>query len=237
MLPVAILAGGLGTRLHPVTETIPKILVDLAGRPFAEHQLDWLQSQGVEHVIYCLGHLGEQVVAALGDGRRRGMRFDFVMDGPTLLGTGGALRRALPQLGNRFFVLYGDSLVTCDLAAIERAHDGSDRACLMTVFPNANRWDRSNIVFRDGEIVMYDKRHQVPEMRHIDYGVGIITASVLLGYPAERPLDLATVYQDQLAAGELAAYEVTTRFYEIGSPAGLEETRAFLARKARTTSQ
>jgi MurNAc alpha-1-phosphate uridylyltransferase len=232
MLPVAILAGGLGTRLRPVTETIPKILVEIAGRSFAEHQLDWLQSEGVTHVVYCLGYLGEQVVEALGDGSHRGMHFDFVMDGPTLLGTGGALRRALPQLGERFFVLYGDSLLTCNIADVAHAYVASGRACLMTVFPNENRWDRSNIVFRDGKIVAYDKRRQLPGMGHIDYGLGILAARVLLGYPADRPFDLAGVYQDQLAAGELAGYEVITRFYEVGSPAGLEETRAYLARKA-----
>jgi MurNAc alpha-1-phosphate uridylyltransferase len=232
MLPVAILAGGLGTRLGEVTEMMPKILVEIGGRPFAEYQVEWLQSQGIVHVVFCLGHLGERVVAALGDGQRWGMRFDFVMDGPTLLGTGGALRQALPYLGDRFFVLYGDALLTCDLAEIARAHAASGRACLMTVLMNDNRWDRSNIVFRDGRIVTYDKRLHSADMRHIDYGLGLLTASVLQQYPAGRAFDLATVYQDQIEAGELAGYEVTTRFYEIGSPAGLEETRAYLARKA-----
>jgi N-acetyl-alpha-D-muramate 1-phosphate uridylyltransferase len=231
MLPVAILAGGLGTRLYPVTQTIPKILVDFDGRSFAEHQLDWLQREGVTHVVYCLGHLGEQVVAAIGDGSRWGMHFDVVMDGPRLLGTGGALRRALPQLGERFFVLYGDSLLTCSLAAVEQAYVASERACLMTVYPNENRWDRSNVIFRGGRIVTYDKRHPTPEMRHIDYGLGIVAGRVLLDYPADQPLDLARVYQDQLQAGELAGYEVTSRFYEIGSPEGLEETRAYLAQR------
>jgi NDP-sugar pyrophosphorylase family protein len=230
MLPVVILAGGLGTRLGPVTEHIPKLLADIAGRPFAEYQLDALQPQGVTHVVYCLGHLGEQVIGELGDGRRWNMHFDFVMDGPVLLGTGGALHRAIPVAGERFFVLYGDSLLTCDFAAIERVYEASGRACLMTVFRNDDRWDRSNIVFRDGEIVVYDKRVRNPDMHYIDYGLGIVSADVLRAYPADTPFDLATVYQDQLRAGQLAAFEVETRFYEIGSPAGLEETRAFVTR-------
>ena len=233
MLPVAILAGGLGTRLGAISATVPKILVDVAGRPFAEHQLDWLESQGVKHVVYCLGHLGEQVVAALGDGSRWGMRFDFVMDGPVLLGTGGALRRAMPGRADRFFVLYGDSLLTCDLAAIADAYAASGRRCLMTVLANDDRWDASNVVYTNGEIVNYDKKLRVPEMRHIDYGLGILSTDTLLSYPAERPLDLATVYQDELKAGQLAGFEVQTRFYEIGSAQGLEETRAFIAAKTR----
>ena len=157
MRTVAILAGGLGTRLGGVTAQIPKLLVELDGRPFAEYQLDWLRDEGVTHVVYCLGHLGEQVVEALGTGDRWGMRFDFVMDGPTLLGTGGALRRAMPSRAEEFFVLYGDSLLTCDLAAVERAYDAGGRSTLMTVVRNDNQWDRSNVVFADGHIVAYDK--------------------------------------------------------------------------------
>jgi MurNAc alpha-1-phosphate uridylyltransferase len=231
MRPVAILAGGLGTRLGAVTAQMPKILVDIDGRPFAEYQLEWLREQGIAHVVYCLGHLGEQVVEALGDGRRWGMRFDFVMDGPKLLGTGGALRRAMPPRANDFFILYGDSLLTCDLAAIERAYDAAGRASLMTVVRNDNRWDRSNVVFRDGEIVAYDKTGRTPGMTYIDYGLGVMASPVLLAYPADAPFDLARVYQDQLEAGQLTGYDVATRFYEIGSPAGLEETRHYLASK------
>ncbi len=228
MLPVAILAGGLGTRLGSVAVATPKILVDIDGRPFAEYQLDWLRQHGVRHVVYCLGHLGEQVIAALGDGGRWNMRFEFVMDGPTLLGTGGALRRAMPGRADAFFVLYGDSLLTCDLGDVARGYQARGRACLMTVVANDNRWDRSNVLFRDGEIVAYDKTGGTPGMAHIDYGLGVLSTHVLMPYPADSRFDLAQVYQDQLQQGQLAAYEVATRFYEIGSPAGLDDTRAYV---------
>jgi NDP-sugar pyrophosphorylase family protein len=208
--------------------------VELDGRPFAEYQLDWLRDEGVTHVVYCLGHYGEQVVAALGDGGRWGMRFDFVMDGPTLLGTGGALRRAMPPHADEFFVLYGDSLLTCDLAAVARAYDAAGRTSLMTVVRNDDRWDRSNVVFRDGEIIAYDKTGRTPGMSYIDYGLGLVASRVLLTYPADAPFDLSRVYQDQLEAGQLTGYDVGTRFYEIGSPAGLEETRRYLASKRGT---
>ena len=132
-LPVAILAGGLATRLHPVTTSIPKALVDVAGRPFAEHQLDWLRSQRVERVVFCVAHLGEMIRDALGDGSRWALQLDYVFDGGTLLGTAGALKRALPPLGESFFVLYGDSLLTCDSApgrtrlSSERTRGSDDR--------------------------------------------------------------------------------------------------------------
>jgi NDP-sugar pyrophosphorylase family protein len=230
-LPVAILAGGLATRLWPVTETIPKALVEVAGRPFAEHQLDWLHSQGIDRVVFCVAYRGEMIREALGDGSRWKVSIEYAFDGEPLLGTGGALKRAVPALGDAFFVLYGDSLLTCDVAAVERAFVASRRAGLMTVFRNDDLWDRSNVQFEDGRLIRYDKGHRTPEMRHIDYGLGVLTARALDPFPDDRPFDLAPVYQQLLAAGELAGLEVTERFYEIGSPDGLEETRAFLAAK------
>jgi N-acetyl-alpha-D-muramate 1-phosphate uridylyltransferase len=230
-LPVAILAGGLATRLHPVTTTVPKALVDVAGRPFAEHQLDWLRRQGVEHVVFCVAHLGEMIRDAIGDGSRWRLRIDYVFDGGTLLGTAGALKRALPVLGDAFFVLYGDSLLTCDLPTIERAFRESGRPGLMTVFRNDDQWDRSNVLFRDGRLLRYDKVNRTPDMQHIDYGLGVLTDRAIATVPSDRPSDLAAVYQRLLAGHELAGVEVAERFYEIGSPEGLEETRAFLERQ------
>lgn len=229
-LPVAILAGGLATRLHPMTEAMPKALIEVAGRPFAEHQLDWLRRQGVEHVVWCVGYRGEMIREALGDGRRWNLSLDYVFDGETLLGTGGALKRALPELGEAFFVLYGDSLLTCDLAAVERAFLATRCAGLMTVLRNDDRWDRSNVHYEDGRLLRYDKTHQTPDMRHIDYGLGVLTSRALATFPPDHPFDLALVYQRLLADNELAAFEVSERFYEIGSREGLEETRAYLTK-------
>ena len=231
-LPLAILAGGLATRLRPLTEKIPKSLVEVAGKPFIVWQIELLRRNGVAHLVLCLGHLGEQVQAELGDGSRWGMQLDYIFDGPLLLGTGGALRRALPRLGEAFFVLYGDSYLDCDYAAVEGAFCASGKLGLMTVFRNANLWDLSNVIFENGRIQRYDKKNLVPEMKHIDYGLGVLQASALVRYPADRALDLATVYQDLLAQDQLAGYEVSQRFYEIGSPAGLQETRDYIKERS-----
>ncbi len=214
-LPVAILAGGLATRLRPVTEKIPKSLVEVAGKPFIVHQLALLRAAGVKRVVLCLGHLGEQVEALLGD------QVEYSYDGGELLGTGGALKKALPKLGDRFLVLYGDSYLTCDYRAISDAFVASGKLALMTVFHNEGQFDASNVEYRDGRIVRYEKG--VPGMTHIDYGLGGLSARAFDGYSGR--FDLAVVYRDLLARGELAGYEVTERFYEIGSPAGLEATR------------
>ena len=237
ILPVAILAGGLATRLRPVTDTIPKSLLDVGGKPFAAHQLDLLSRAGVTRVVFCVGYRGDMVEQALGDGSRWGLSIRYAADGPALLGTGGALRRALPELGERFLVLYGDSYLACDYAAVERAFLSSEQPALMTVVRNDNRWDRSNVEFRDGRIVKYDKANPASAMHHVDYGLGAMHASVLSaprpdGVGAARPageaFDLADVYRDLAARGDLAGFEVADRFYEIGSPEGLAETRALL---------
>jgi len=234
-LPVAVLAGGLATRLGAVTSQVPKILLDVAGRPFAEHQLELLRRAGVSHVVYCLGHLGECVEAALGDGSAWRMRFEYVRDGPTLVGTGGAVRQALPRLGRAFFVMYGDSYLECDLGAIEAAFRASGRLGLMTVYHNDDRFDRSNVQFVDGRVLKYDKVRRDAAMHHIDYGVGILTPEAFGPWQdMGGPLDLAAVYQSLIASGALAGYEVGSRFYEIGSPEGLRETRALLEARARS---
>ena len=229
-LPVVVLAGGLATRLGAVTESIPKILVDVAGKPFAEHQLELLRRHGLHDVVFCIGHRGDQVEQALGNGSRWGMHFRYVSDGERLVGTGGAIRRVLPLVEPTFFVVYGDSYLDCDYSAIERAFGDSGRTALMTVYRNDDRFDRSNVQFEHGRIIVYDKRNRTPAMRHIDYGLGILTTKAFEPWAdCDDPFDLAAVYQHLVEESELAGYEVPTRFYEIGSPEGLEETRALLA--------
>ena len=228
-LPVAILAGGLATRLHPLTEKIPKILLDINGRPFALCQIDLLRQNGFTDIVFCTGYLGEMVAERLGDGRRYGVNIRYVSDWPNLLGTGGALLKAVPFLGKAFFVIYGDSYMPCEYALVEDAFLKSGKSGMMTVFHNMNLWDQSNVLYRDGKIILYDKQSNDPAMQHIDYGVGVLRSDVLAHYPSGVPLDLATVYQDLIVHDQLAAFEVTQRFYEIGSPAGLEETRNYLS--------
>lgn len=231
-LPVAILAGGLATRLRPITEKVPKVLVPVAGRPFLAHQLELLRSQGITRAVLCLGHLGEMVEREFGDGREHGVTLEYSYDGPVLLGTGGALQRALPKLGDRFFVLYGDSYLPIDFRPIAEFFEQSGKLGLMTVFQNEGRFDTSNVVFGDGEIKVYDKKTKLPTMRHIDYGLSLFHAPAFTGWPTAKPFDLADVMQRLVAQKQLAGYEVKQRFYEIGSHAGLAELEELLGGKS-----
>jgi len=222
-LPVAILAGGLATRLHPITETIPKALVEVAGKPFILRQLDYLRRQGVSRVVLCTGFLGEQIEAIVGDGSALELAVSYSQDWPNLMGTGGALKQALPLLDTQFLVLYGDSYLPIDFASVERVFLASGKPALMTVQRNADRWDKSNVLFRDGVIVEYNKQSPTPEMKHIDYGLGALSAPILADEKPPGPLDLADIYHRLSLSGPLAGYEVYERFYEIGSHKGLAE--------------
>jgi NDP-sugar pyrophosphorylase family protein len=226
--PVALLAGGLATRLRAVTDQIPKAMVEVAGQPFVAHQLALLRQNGIRRAVLCLGHLGEQVEAYLGDGAAHGMELAYSYDGARLLGTAGALRRAEGLLGELFWVMYGDSYVQLDWGAALAEFERRGGLGLMTVLQNDDRWDRSNVLFHGGRLVRYDKARPTAEMRHIDCGVAILRRRALERVPPGQPYGLADLYRALVEEGLMMGYEVTRRFYEIGSPAGLEETRAFL---------
>jgi len=227
-LPVAILAGGMATRLGDLARDTPKALIDVAGRPFIAHQLDLLRAHGLTDIVLCTGYLGARLEDAVGDGSQHGVHVRYSPDGPRPLGTGGALRQALPLLGEAFFTMYGDSYLECDYRAVERAFLASGRPALLTVMRNDDQWDRSNVLCVNSRIVRYSKEHRTADMRHIDYGLAVMRAGVFRSYPDEGTLDLARVYEDLAARDELAAYEVSDRFYEIGTPSGLAETRQHL---------
>jgi len=231
-LPVAILAGGLATRLRPITEKIPKSLVEVAGEPFLAHQLRLLHARGIRRAVLCVGYLGEMIERDFGDGSAFGIELKYSFDGPVLLGTGGALRLALPLLGEAFFVLYGDSFLPVDYAAIADAWRASGKDALMTVFQNEGAWDTSNVEFSEGRLRRYDKQERTPAMRHIDYGLSIFRAGVFADRASGEKFDLAEVQRDLVAQGRMAGYEVRERFYEVGSHAGLAELNTLLSKKS-----
>jgi NDP-sugar pyrophosphorylase family protein len=238
MLQCVILAGGAGTRMRPATEEMPKALLPVLGRPFCDWQLDLLASQGVERVLYSVGYKGEMIREHVGDGSRWGLRVDCVDEGERLRGTGGALRLALDlgKLEEAFFVLYGDSYLPIDLAAVERAWEATDLPALMTVFRNEDRWDASNAIYSDGTVELFDKSRppdRVGDMKWIDYGLSVLTREPVAQWcPPEEVSDLADLMHQLSIKGQLAGFEVTERFYEGGSPEGLRELEEYLTETA-----
>jgi NDP-sugar pyrophosphorylase family protein len=235
-----ILAGGLATRLRPVTETIPKSLVPVAGRPFADHQLRWLASEGVRDVVFAVGYRGEAIREYVADGGRWGVRVRYCEEGEALRGTAGALRLAYDDglLEPAFGVLYGDSYLTVSLERVWEHFTRTRPAALMTVYRNDGRFDRSNARLLDGFVVHYEKGLADPAgvgMRHIDYGFSIIDRDAVIPLiPSASVVDLASVYQRLSSEHRLAGYDAPERFYEIGSHEGLAELEAMLARPTRS---
>jgi NDP-sugar pyrophosphorylase family protein len=224
-----ILAGGLGTRMRPLTEICPKTLLPVRGRPFAHHQLHWLAAQGVSEAVYCIGHRGDLIRRywAMEASPVRSIR--WVDEGDRLRGTGGALRLACQQgvLDESFLVIYGDSFLPVRFAPVWQAFQSSGLPALMTVLRNDGRWDPSNAVYDAGLVVLYDK-NPTPEMRYIDYGLLAFRRELFEGVTPEV-FDLAALLHQLSLCGRLAGYEVTERFYEVGSVAGLEDLERYLA--------
>lgn len=227
-IPCIILAGGLATRMRPLTSDRPKSLLPVAGTPFLDRQLAWLRSEGVERVVLSTGHLGDMVRAHVRRHGSYGIVVDIVDDGASLLGTGGAVRRVIDAglVGEAFFVLNGDSFLTVHLTEVQRYFEDAGQPAVMTVLRNRDRWERSNAVFVGGRVVLYDKRreHRTSDMEWIDYGLSLLRPQVVTDAVAPAAqADLAEVMRELSAGGRLAGFEVSDRFYEIGSPAGLRE--------------
>jgi len=212
-----------------MTERVPKALLCIAGRPFIFHQLRLLKNQGIDRVVLCVGHLGEQVKALVGDGRNLGLVIQYSFDGIELLGTGGALKKALPLLGDDFFALNGDSYLPCSFARIQSAYEAARRPALMTVLRNDCRWDKSNILFENGQLIEYDKKSLRSDMSHIDFGLCVLSKQIFSPYRESLVIDLADICRELSRAGQVAAFEVSERFYEIGSPQGIRDTEEFIA--------
>jgi len=225
LLPVAVLAGGKGTRLGTVARDRPKALTPVAGEPFVFHQLRLLAGHGARRVVLCVGHLGDQIVEAVGDGSRFGIDVAYAFDGPEPIGTAGALRRALPTLGDAFLVTYGDAYLRVDHAAVQKAFERSRLPGLMTVLRNDGKWNASNAVFADGQVTAYDKQAPPAEARWVDYGLLAFEAGV---FDEDDAADLSELCSGLASHGRLAGYVARERFYEIGTPASLAETEEFL---------
>lgn len=231
---VVIVAGGLGTRVRQIARDLPKALIPVAGEPFVHHQLRLLRRQGVRDVVVVTGYGGALIAESVGDGTAFGLSVRYVDEGDVLHGTAGALRVALDAgaLSRSFGVLYGDSYLPIELAPVWATFEDARQPALMTVLRNEDRWDRSNAVLEGGAVVLYDKRREArdPRMAWIDYGLGVLDRRVVESVPAAAVADLADVYRELSVRGDLAGLEVTSRFYEVGSPAGIADLEEYLGR-------
>jgi N-acetyl-alpha-D-muramate 1-phosphate uridylyltransferase len=234
-LEAVILAGGLGTRLRPVTEEIPKAMVPVNGRPFLEYEVDLLRREGVDDLVVCIGHLGGAIKDHFGNGKNFGVRIRYSDDGPRLLGPAGALKRAEPLLSGSYFVTYGDAYLRAPYAAMMKRLHSSGRLALMAAYRNNGKHGRSDLRVRGGMVVRYDKNGGAG-MSWINYGVTAMRKRALESIPAGREVGEESFYGGLIERGELIAFPVRRRFYEIGTPASLEEFARYIRTRQRTRS-
>jgi NDP-sugar pyrophosphorylase family protein len=228
-MEVVILAGGLGTRLYPITRAIPKSMVPVLGKPFLEHQVALLHRQGVDDLVILIGHMGSMITDYFGDGSRFGVRIRYGNEGDRLLDTAGAVRQALPFLAAEFFLIFGDSYLVLPYRKIWDDYHASGRASLMVVYRNENKYDTSDIFVEDGLVRSYQKTPPLPEAFYINDGLMIVRREDIAAIPEGRRMSLQEFFQPIIARGQLAAWETTQRFYEIGSHAGLKDFEQHLA--------
>lgn len=236
-MQVVVLLGGLGSRLGNLTRALPKPMIEVIGKPFFSYMLELLSWYGFRRFHFCVGHLGEDIQNYFGNGSKFGVDITYSFDGEKLLGTAGALRNALDSLEENFMLIYGDSYMDIDYNELiyryfqSQKHNGAK--ILMAIYKNKNLYDKSNVIFRNGQIICYDKKNQVPEMEYIDYGISILSRKLIADLAEGKPADLADLYSKAVCEGIAAAHPVRKRFYEIGTPASLEEFRELVQRRSR----
>jgi NDP-sugar pyrophosphorylase family protein len=234
MYSIVIIAGGLATRLRPITEKIPKSLIEINGEPFVYHQLELLEKKGFKKIHFCLGFLGEQVEKAVKEsGYYERLSISFSYDGEKLLGTGGTIKKIINQLPDYFFVTYGDSYLDIDFYNVQQIFElkNTNFNSLMTVYKNKNLFDKSNVIFEKDSIELYSKSKKDTRMAHIDYGVGILSNKCMEIYDKNIIFDLSELYENLSLKKELYGYEVFQRFYEIGSLQGIKDLSNYLKLK------
>ena len=232
-MQLVILAGGLATRLYPLTSKVPKSMLEINKRPFLEYQLELLKEYEIKDVLLCLGYKGELIKNYFGDGKKFGVNLSYSYDGEKLLGTAGALKKAYKLLNDNFLLMYGDSYLPYDYWKIEEAFKNSEKLSLMVVYKNQNRFDKSNILIADDLVNVYDKTLKGENLEYIDAGLSILKKEVLSLVPEDEPFDLQELYKILISEEEMLAYEVKQRFYQIGSLEGLEEFKNLVEKGAK----
>lgn len=228
-MQAVILAGGLGTRMKPLTEAIPKAMVPVNGRPFLDYQLGLLRHEGIRDIVLCVGHLADQIESYVGDGARFGLKVSYSEERDGLLGTAGALKQAEPLLADRFFVINGDSYLLLDYRAVMAYARCLGCLGLMVVYHNRNQIGPSNVALEGSFVSIYDKEGRSPGLEYIDFGATVLRKEALALLPAGVPVSQGELCQMLIDRRQLAALRTPQRFYEVGSPRGLHEFQEVVA--------
>lgn len=228
-MQIVILAGGLGTRLLPLTRNIPKAMVAIDKKPFLEYQIELLKKNNIKDIVICAGYLNNKIRAYFSNGSKWGVSIRYSIERDKLLGTAGALKKAQKLLDDDFMVMYGDSYLPIDFIKVAKAYHNSQKPVLMTVYRNKNTFDKSNVTVEGSLVARYDK-HSGIKMEYIDYGLSILNKKIISELPSNTRISLESIFISLVTSGRIAAYRAAKPFYEIGSPSGIERFRKYVRR-------
>ena len=232
-MQIVILCGGKATRLYPLTKKIPKSMMRFEGKPFLEQQLDLLKKNRIFDIVLCVGYKAEQIKKYFGDGKNFGVEIKYSSDKKRLLGTGGALKKAENLLEDSFLVMWGDSYLPFNFQKAIKFFKKSNKSGMLIVFKNLNKYEPSNVEVKNNLVKSYSKKKKTKKMKYIDYGVSIYRKEVLKYLPRNQVCDLTKLQQVLIKKRQLLAYPAEKRFYQIGSPDGLEELKNYIKRKTK----
>ena len=228
MFSILIICGGLGTRLYPITKNLPKSLIEINNRPFIYWQLKYIEQQGFKDIHLCLGNMGEMVEEAVKKFKLINLNITFSYDGDKLLGTGGAIVNALSNVTDDLFIQYGDSYLPVNYKKIQNSYLSNDKKILMSIIKNNNKWDKSNVIYKDSKLLEYNKKNYSDNMEYIDYGLSIVSKTIFESYNQKETIDLADIFQKASINSQIIGYEVSEKFYEIGSKEGIKDFKEYL---------
>jgi len=232
-MQIVVLCGGKATRLYPLTKKIPKSMMRFEGKPFLEKQLDLLKKNRIFDIVLCVGYKAEQIKKYFGDGKNFGVEIKYSSDKKRLLGTGGALKKAENLLEDSFLVMWGDSYLPFNFQKAIKFFKKSNKPGMMIVFKNLNKYEPSNVEVKNNLVKSYSKKRKTKKMKYIDYGISIYRKEVLKHLPKNQICDLTKLQQALIKKRQLLAYPAEKRFYQIGSPDGLEELKNYIKRKTK----
>ena len=228
MLPIALLAGGMATRLGALTEKTPKSLIIIEGRPFIDYQLRSFAHAGFSKVVICVGNLANQIIDFVGDGSQYGLEIEYSHDGLEPRGTGGAIKHALQVLGSDFFIQYGDSYLDLNYSEMQSRFQSNSKHCIMSIYQNEGDLDTSNVQILENGDLIYSKSNPTPDMNFIDYGCSILSRENLANYGAPTSFDLSDYLESLSGKSLLSGFQARQRFYEIGSIEGIRDFEQYI---------
>jgi len=231
-MQIVIIAGGLATRLYPITQKIPKSMIEIGGKPFLQWQIKLLKKNKITDIILCVGQMAEQIEEYFGDGSKFGVKLTYSKEKPDqLLGTGGALKNAQDLLDDIFMVTWGDSYLDLDYQKVEKFFLKNNKLGLMSVWHNKNKIEPSNVTIEGNLIKSYSKKRLTKEIEYIDYGLLIFRKEALKFLPENQKTDFSVLNQALIKRKQLLAYNTGKRYYQIGNFPGLEEFKNLANKK------